>query len=176
MDITKAKVYYFGPDSLINIAMYKTFLYSFLLFITVILATGCTKYIITGEPENPVEDNTGVTAYKFMFNTKWKQTYVVKSSSMLVENEDASLEFTNIKDDMYNLYIVKHDGKAVGHYCLVDEDTLYFQWNLIDPAEKDKFVWIYGRGGTYRFSVNRTDLHYWDVSNDYADYYYTICK
>lgn len=151
--------------------MHRIFSYIALLVTSLIFSSGCTKYEVIKTPADTDENNNKEVAYKLLMNKKWKQLYVQNEYGGKI-NDGAALEFTDIKDERANRYIIKIDSNPAGFYLLIDEYTLFFEWETGINHFNDEMM--YGKSGVYKCDISESKFHYGRIENNHSvDYYYT---
>lgn len=149
----------------------------------------CTKNIII-EPENPDNPeevdpkptNPEKTTEELLFNTTWKQTKVTYESIMNPEcseptvNENAIIEFTDIRYKDTGKYIIRQNSEPIGLYFLNSDeynDYINFDWYTLGIENGWKYGFIYGYGQfEIRFSGD-SRMNYSTINSGLSTYYYT---
>lgn len=162
---------------------YLHFLITTLVAFSFLTFSSCTKYIII-EPEeiDPGPTNPVKNPYEALFNTTWEQTSYSYTTVMNPDfhptvNENAIIEFTDIKYKNTSKYIIKQNSEPIGLYYLnSDEYNEYINldWYAFDPDNGWKYQHIYGYG---RFEIKFTgesNMNYSRLEGSgYSTYYYT---
>lgn len=161
---------------LVNYLISAMIAFSFLTF------SSCTEYITikTEKPDNPTEDNshpsnTVKDPTEVLFNTSWSQYYVLVSSGnnpQMIYNKDASLEFSDIKYENTNKYIIKHNSETIGLYSMGKSNTITLDWHTIDPENGERYSNLYGEG-QFEIKIAKTFMYYFLINGDnFIEYYY----
>lgn len=131
--------------------MKKSFLFSLIVLFSVVVIS-CSH---NDEPENPSPESNFA---EVLFNTTWKQSSVshggMNPGQTVTINEDITLEFTDIRYEPYNKYIIKHNSKPIGLYAMISKNSIILSWDKIDPENASHYRSLYGEG--------RMEIHVYD--------------